>query len=108
MAKKKTFRDYTALGAILSNLILKNLPFVLFLGFLTMIYIANVHYAERNVREIERLQNQIKELRWEYMSIKSELMFNTKQTEVSKKVRDLDISRLNNKPKKIIVKQKKE
>ena len=103
MTKRKRIRDYTELGDLTSEWILKNLLFVLFLGFLATIYIANTHYAERNVREIQILQKEIKELRWNYMSLQSENMFNSKRSEVAKSMKEEGIRPQRTKPKKIVV-----
>lgn len=100
---KKSFKDYTALSTILARTVLHNLPFVFFLGLLASIYIANVHYAENKVREIKTLQEEVKELRWRYMSLKSELMYNSKRSEVADKVKDLNLNGTGKRPKKIIV-----
>lgn len=105
MAKRNTFSTYTDLGFWGSKLLLNHLPFVLFLGFLTMIYIANAHLAERNVRTIQVLQKEIKEMRWHYLSIQSENMYNSQRTEVAKKVKDMGLRSLNERPKRLIVKE---
>lgn len=52
----------------------RNLPFVYYLAFLGVIYIALGHYAERNMRKIDRLQDELQEQRWKYMSVHSEVM----------------------------------
>jgi len=106
MAKKKSF-DYTELGDLTSKWILKNLLFVLFLGFLATIYIANSHYAERNVREIQILQKELKEMRWYYMSLQSENMYNSKRSEIAKSIKEDGLRPVNGKPKKIVVKRSK-
>ncbi|MCZ4221838.1 FtsL-like putative cell division protein [Pedobacter rhodius] len=80
------------------------LPFLCFLAFLGMIYIANSHFAVNNVRRIDKLNKEVKELRWEYKSLKADLMFKSKLTEVAKKVDTLGIKELIEPPKKIIVK----
>lgn len=102
---KKSFKDYTSIGSISTTWILKNLPFVAFLGFMTTIYIANVHFAERNVREIQVIQKELKDLRREYNSLKAEIMFEQRMTEVSKSVKPLNLEVFNKSPKKIIVKE---
>lgn len=103
MAKKKSFKDYTELGDISAALILKNFPFVLFLGFLATIYIANAHFSEKKVREIQKLQAEIKDMRWRYMSLKSETMYKSKQSEVVQRVEPLNLKISGKKPKKIVV-----
>lgn len=61
-------------GRVLSqDAVIKHLPYLLFLVFLGIVYIANGYLAESSVRKINKLENQIKELRSEQISIKSEL-----------------------------------
>jgi len=52
----------------------RNLPFVYFLALLGVIYIALGHYAEKNMRTIDRLQDELQEQRWHYVSIHSDVM----------------------------------
>ncbi len=106
MAKKKTgIEQIFDLNFWSSDLILKNLSFVLFLGFLALLYIANAHYAERNVRKIQLLQKEIKELRWHYMSLQSEIMYSSKRSEMINRVRALELRPLSSNPKKIVVEE---
>lgn len=82
-----------------------NMPFILFLSGLALVYIANSHMAEKKIRRINKLGREIKELRWEYLNVKSELMFRSKMSEVSKAVEPLGLKVLNNPPQKIVVKK---
>ncbi len=63
---------------------LKHLPYVLFLGLMALFYIANGYYADDKIREANKISNQLKELRSEYISTTSDLMFASKQSEVAK------------------------
>ncbi|MCE2823635.1 MAG: FtsL-like putative cell division protein [Bacteroidota bacterium] len=65
-----------------TNLVFGNFQFLLFLGFLIIIYIANAHYSEKGVRRIQSLQKQMKELKWEYTAIKSETMYKSMQSQI--------------------------
>jgi len=85
--------------------VLKNLPFVLFLAFLVLIYIANAHYSERKVRQIQGMKKELKELRWEYMALKSELTFNSRKSQVSRAVEPQGLEPPKGRPKKIVVKR---
>lgn len=107
MAKTKSFKEYTALGNISAELVFKNLPFVLFLGFIAMIYIANAHYSEKKVRQIQNLQGELKQQRWQYMSLKSELMYQSKRSEVIKSVKPLGLKAKKQRPNKIVVNRNK-
>lgn len=72
-------------GNFLSNeSTIKNFPFVFFLSFLAICYIANGYYADDQVRKVNSLGNEIKELRTQYIVIKDSLVIKSKQTEVAK------------------------
>jgi hypothetical protein len=70
---------------------LKHLPYILFLAFVAILYIANGYYADDKIREFNKTTNQLKELRSEYISTKSELMFASKQSEVAKSAEKLGL-----------------
>ncbi len=106
MAKKKKLKDYFELGDLSASLVLKNLPFVLFLSFLILIYIANAHLSEKKVRQIQVLQKEIQEIRWHYMSIQSELMYSTRRTKVANSVADQGLRIPKGAPKKIVIPKK--
>jgi hypothetical protein len=80
----------------------ENLPFFLFLAFLMMIYIGNGYYSEDKVREINYLGTELKELRSEYITTKSELMFKSKQSEVAKSIKNKNIKESTEPPYKLI------
>ncbi len=98
---KKSFQNYTSIGSASAKLILENLPFVLFLGFLAIIYIANAHYAEGQVREIQETKREVRELKREYNSQKAELMRNSRHSVVEKNVKDMGLHIIREKPIKI-------
>lgn len=85
---------------------LKHMPFVFFLSFLAICYIANGYYADDQVRKVNRLTNEIKELRTQYIVVKDSLVVKSKQTEVAKSlaVQQTGIKESVVPPKKIIVK----
>ena len=67
------------------------LPFVLFLVLLGMIYIGNMHLAEKNIRNIDKLNKEVKELTWDYKTTKADLAFKSTLSEVAKRVDTLGI-----------------
>ena len=99
-----TWRELTAVSTMSANWILKNLGFVLFLAFILLIYIANSRYAQRNIREIEALQEEIKNQRRIYNALNAEVMNSSKKAEIAKIVAPLNIKPSNVAPKKIVVK----
>ena len=74
--------------------ILKNMPFFLFLAALAVIYIYNGHYADKIVRDINRTNKELKELQYEYKTLKSEVMFRSKQSELAKAVEPFGLKEL--------------
>ncbi len=76
----------------------------MFIGGLGILYIANAHFAEKGVREIQRLQKEIKELKWEYTSIKSETMYKSMQSQVDESLEPVGLDLENQGPKVIVVK----
>jgi hypothetical protein len=85
--------------------ITQNMPFILFLSALALVYIANSHLAEKKIRNINKLGREIKELKWEYLNVKSELMFRSKMSEVSKSVETMGLKPLSSPPQKIVLKK---
>ena len=71
--------------------IVKNLPFFLFLSVLAVLYIYNGHYADKTIRNINKVQGELKELQYEYKTLKSEVMFRSKQSELAKAVAPLGL-----------------
>jgi hypothetical protein len=63
---------------------LKNLPYIFFLSFLAVCYIAKGYYDDDQVRKLNRLTNEKKELKTQYIVVKDSLVIKSKQTEVAK------------------------
>ena len=64
----------------------KTIPFLGYLTIIAIVYISNTYYAEKTFRQIEKTKIELKELRFQYISSKSELMFYSKQTKIAKRV----------------------
>lgn len=79
------------------------LPKILFVVFLSLIYISNTHYAEKTTRQIDRAQSEVEDLRADYTTLKSDVMFASKQSEVARRVKTLGLKESLNPPFKIIV-----
>jgi hypothetical protein len=74
--------------------IVKQIPFFLFLALLAVIYIYNGHAADKMIRSINQTTKEVKELKYEYKTVKSEVMFRSKQSELSKAVEPLGLKEL--------------
>ena len=79
------------------------LPFIFFLTFIGILYIANGYYAEKIVRDLHKTGNDVKELRSEYITIKSDLNFKSKQSQVAQATEALEIYESTAPPTKIVV-----
>jgi hypothetical protein len=90
-------------GVVSTEAATRMLPFIFFVAFLGMIYIANRHMAENNIRDIDKLSKQVKELSWDYKTTKAELSFKSTLTEVEKKTDTLGLQTSVEPPQKIMV-----
>ena len=74
--------------------IVKQVPFFLFLTVLAVLYIYNGHYADKTIRKINQTAREVKELQYEYKTVKSEVMFRSKQSELVKAVEPFGLKEL--------------
>ena len=81
------------------------MPYFIFLAMLGIVYISNTYYAERTIKKMDKISNELKELRSEYITSKSDLMFNSKQSEVARAVEGLGLLESVTPPKIIHVKK---
>lgn len=105
--KTKNFlRDMFSSEFMSSQNFVRFVPFIGFVGLLAILYIANRHYAERNIRKIDKLSREVKELNWDYKSLSAELMKRTTQSEIAKKAEIIGLKERTSPPMKIIVEHK--
>ncbi len=102
------FEMFDVLGENSLKQILLSLPFILFLLLLAFLHIANNHYADQFVRDINRSERDLKLYRWQYMTISSKLMKESKQSSVSKRVQEVGLKELRQAPQTLEVKQNTE
>ena len=81
--------------------VVKNIPFFLFLSMLAILYIYNGHYADKLIRRISVTEKRIKELEYEYKTIKSEVIFRSKASELVKAVEPLGLKEITEAPVKL-------
>ena len=74
--------------------IMRNIGFFFFLAALAVIYIYNGHYADNISRDITRTDKEVKELQYEYKTLKSEVMFRSKQSELARAVAPFGLKEL--------------
>jgi hypothetical protein len=71
--------------------IVNNIGFFVFLSVLAVLYIANGHMADNRIRKINETARQLKELQYEYKTVKSEMMFRSRESEVVKAAEPLGL-----------------
>lgn len=90
-------------GPFSSGRVIQHLPFLLFLFFLGIIYIANRHYAENTARKIDDLSKDVKVMGWEFKTLKADLMLKSTQSHIASKVDTFGLKILTAPPQKLLV-----
>ncbi|MCU7547745.1 FtsL-like putative cell division protein [Chitinophagaceae bacterium LB-8] len=95
MKKQKKDRDARFWKRLLNyQAIVRQIPFFLFLAALAVVYIYNGHSADKTVRAISKTNKELKELQYEYKTVKGEVLFRSKQSELVKAVEPLGLKEL--------------
>lgn len=81
------------------------LPKIFFVLVLALVYIGNTHYAEQTVRKINLIQVEVEDLRADYTTLKADLMFGSKQSEVARKVKPFGLKESLIPPYKVVVEE---
>lgn len=79
----------------------KYLPQILWVTVLIILYIANAHYTEKTIRKIDKLKFEVEDLRTEYTTLKAGYMFDSKQSEVARKMAEYGLAESKNPPVKL-------
>lgn len=94
-AAQRIRSDWKALLDKLSyKAIVNNVPYLAFLALLCVLYINNSQRAVEVQRELNSKNKTLKELRWKYMDIKSQLTNAKMETEVIRKAMNLNLKPL--------------
>jgi hypothetical protein len=81
--KKSVFREIFDGTFLVRENVTRQLPYLLFLTLLGVIYIGNRFHAERMVRQVDELKVEVGNLRSEQITITSELMNISRPSEVA-------------------------
>lgn len=82
-----------------------NLPFVCYLAFLGIVYIANAHTVERYLRRIDKLKQEVMDDKMLYINLKQEVEYSSTQSQLETKLKEKEIKPISKLPKKLIVKK---
>ena len=97
--------QFLSKGFVTTDEATRALPFVLYIALIGMIYIGNRHFAEKNIRDIDKLSKEVKELNWDYKVAKAELAFKSTLTEVAKRADTLGVRESIQPAQKLIVRE---
>ena len=102
--KSLSFRDLVDGNVLTRKAVLRQSRFILLLVLVAFLSIANRNHAEKTVIRLNHLQSDVKELRSKSISTSSELVKNSRQSEVSRLVNRYDLGLEENlePPKKLI------
>jgi hypothetical protein len=79
------------------------LPFIIFLMVLGVIYISNIFYVEKTKRQLDDLEEELRELRYEYVTSRSNLMYESKPSAMVEKLKETGIGETLKPPQKVRV-----
>ena len=100
---KRGFLSIISGGFLAGESTLSSLPFLLYVAFLGMLYIANGYYAHNRLKDLDSLDNSITELRTQYIIAKDKLMYLSKESELNKTTEGLGLKESVVPPGKIVV-----
>lgn len=93
--------SFTGAGLFKEGLPVKYVPYVFYVCVFMMVYIWNAHTSDKLVRKISKMKVEVNDLRADYTTLKAELMFKSKQSEVAKQVQSIGLEESMVPPQKI-------
>lgn len=92
--KEKFLRKRNRKKLFYNRWLVKNIPFYFFASALAIIYIANGHYADKTIRKINVTAKHLKEMEYEFKTVKRDVIFRSKESELAKAVAPLGLQEL--------------
>ncbi len=100
--KAKLLRKKGRRVLLYNRWLVKNIPFYLFAAAFAILYIANGHYADKTIRKINSTAKHLKEMEYEFKTVKRDVIFRSKESELAKAVEPLGLKELMAPPVRII------
>lgn len=100
---KKNFYNIIKGTFLVSDDAFKNWRFIIYLSLLALVMIASSHQADKKVHQIARLNNEVKELKSEYVDVRMQLMQAKMETRIIRAMAQRDLYPSETPPQKIIV-----
>ncbi len=98
---KQEKKEQPLWGLLNYEWIVKHTVFFLFIAFLAIIYIANGHWADNTIRDINAAAKDVKQLQYEYKSMKAEEIFKSREAEIVKAATPLGLKVSEQQPMRI-------
>ena len=105
MANRFKIRPFLDGSIITQDEILRRWPYVIFLVCLGILLIANNYVSEKIIRETNRVNRELRELRTEHLATLSEYLTKSQQSEIAKKLESIGIKESRVPPTRIRVKR---
>ena len=105
--KKITFSDFVSGRIFTREVVVKQLPYFLFLTVIAFVYISNHFKVEKLLKQAAALNKDIQELRIEAITTSSDLMYFSKQSVILGKVREagVPLEELTEPPRRVVVRK---
>ena len=78
--------------------VVKQVPFLLFLSALAVVYIYNGHNADKLIRKTSKATRELKDLKSEYKSVTGDVLLRSRQSELVEAVKPLGLQELTVEP----------
>ncbi len=86
-----SWNDFMSGDIITRAAVVKQLPFILFIVALMMVYIANQHSYVKKHRELGKMKREVAVLRFKSMELRAELMKYSRQSQVLRRIEDKNL-----------------
>ncbi|WP_240410003.1 FtsL-like putative cell division protein [Flavisolibacter nicotianae] len=88
--------------------IVQQVPYLLFLAALAVLYIYNGHNADKMIRRTTKAGNELKDLQSEYKSVTGDVLLRSRQSELVEAVKPLGLQQLATEPTVLVDSTKEE
>ena len=100
---KKNFYNILKGKFLVSDDAFKNWRFIIFLSVLALVMIASSHSADKKVHQIAKMNNEVKELKSEYVEVRMKLMQAKMESKLIKAMEKRGLNPSITPPNKIII-----
>ncbi len=101
---KKGFYNIVKGKFLVSDDAFRNWRFIIFLSLLALVMIGSSHSADRKVHEIARLNNEVKELKSEYVDVRMQLMQSKMESKIIRAMERRGLFPSETPPRKVVIK----